>query len=378
MANSPVACPLPRIRVPFGSLSPTQKQQYVSLVYQMKLHKAAWLINSKTNSSLYDLFESIHSCSRNGMLHGTSAFIAQHKFLVWLYESAIIYIGLVDGPNMANPISQSDACNIVQPYWAWEQGWDGKTWSLISQTDVFADTIYFGDTTSQNHTYYVDDGYFSYLTAWRTDQSICNPNRTVCDNVLKRQFVTASLTTSLPSIIGYILNYPSFSQFLPYIHGGLHGMIHSYVSFAMLITSSSAMDPLFYMHHTNIDRLFHIWADCHGYDAVPASALTDNCLQYAAVNPIGNTNPVKKDPIYGCPYSVSIDSILTYFSTYGQNTTIIPPNQWPTIRQMWSLGDGNGSGWCGLYYRYGPESLLPSLINCTDQNWTWVNQPLSK
>jgi len=375
MANSPVVCPLPRIRQAFGALTYDERKLYVRVIYQIKLHKGAYLIGSKSNSSLYDLFESIHSCSRNGMLHGTSAFIPQHKFLLWLYESAIRYIALVDGPIMNPPISQDDACSLTQPYWSWEQGYTGSNWNNMNQTDVFEYPDLFGDTTPQNGTYYVDTGYFSYLNGWHTDQTICNPTRSVCDYFLKRAFIQTALTTSVPAIIGYILNNKNFTQFLPYIHGGLHGMIHTYIGFAMSITSTSAMDPLFYMHHANIDRLWHTWVDCHGFENVTPSALNNSCPQYQPVNPIGNiANQVKKDPIYGFIYPVTIDSILTYFTSYGLNSTIIPPNQWPTIRQMWSMGEEGNPGWCGLYYRYGIDTLIPLLKNCTDQNWTWVNQ----
>jgi len=154
-------------------------------------------------------------------------------------------------------------------------------------------------------------------------------------------------------------------------------MVHAYIGFAMSITSTSAMDPLFYMHHTNIDRLWHIWVDCHGYETVDPATLTDSsCIQYQPVNPIGNTASAVKD-LYGNVYPVTLDSVLNYFSSYGLNTTVIPPNQWPTIRQMWSMGDAGNPGWCGLYYRYGNDCLVPLLKNCTDQNWTWVNQAAS-
>jgi len=296
MANSPVTCPTPRIRRAFGDLAYADQKLYVSIVYQMKLHKGAYLQGSNSNYPLYDIFEQIHASTWNGMLHGTSAFIPQHKFLLWLYESALIYIALVDGPTMNPPVSQQQACALTQPYWEWDQGYSTSTnsWSNILNTDVFANPEFFGDTTPATNTYYVDTGYFSEYTGWKTDQNLCNPSGKDCDKILKRTINPSLLMTSLPSIISYITSYSTFQSFCPYIHGGTHGQIHNFIGCAMGNTGTAAMDPLFYMHHTNIDRLWHIWVDCYGYESVPASSLSNNCPQYFPINPIGGGTP-KKD-----------------------------------------------------------------------------------
>jgi len=341
----------------------------------MKLHKGAYLQGSNSLYPLYDIFEQIHASTWNGMLHGTSAFVPQHKFLLWLYESALIYIALVDGPHMNPVITQQQACSIAQPYWAWDQGYSTTTnsWSNIWNTDVFVHTELFGDTSPEATTYYVDSGFFSEYTLWKTDQPICNPFNQICDRVLKRKFDLGPLQTSLPSILSFILKNPTFDKFLPYIHGSMHGQIHTSIGCAMSNTGTAAMDPLFYMHHTNIDRLWHIWVDCFGYESVPASALSDNCPQYMPVNPIAGG--MTKTDRYGTRYAVNIDFTLTYYATTS-NATFIPQSQWPTIRQMWSMGNPGSPGWCGLFYRYGSDKLINNgaFASCPDQNWKLVNQ----
>jgi len=371
VANSPITCPLPRIRRAFGDLTYETRKVYVRVVYQMKLHKDKYLTGSTASYSLYDIFQQIHSSSRNSMFHGTSAFPPQHKGLLWLYESALNYIAAVDGPSMDPPITADQAC-IAQPYWKWDDGWNSalNDWSNMANTDVFWDSDLFGDTHPAASSYKITTGLFRTGLPWKMYSSICAPGNSYCDTDLKRLFNQAALTTTLPNIKSY-LTLCDYSNFLVYIHGGMHGMIHNYISFAMLTTGTSAMDPLFWLHHANIDRFYHLWADCCGHETVPASQLTDNCPQYAAINPIGS-GASKKDPYPPQnAWPVTIDSILNYY-TSSTTATFLQPSDWPTIRDMWSMGDTNNYGWCGLYYRYGPDTLVSSLT-CPDTTWRWVN-----
>lgn len=371
MANSPISCPLPRIRLAFSQLTYEQRKIYVRVVYQMKLHKDKYLVGSQSSFALYDIFQQIHSSSRNSMLHGTSAFPPQHKALLWLYESAQLYIAAVDGPNMDPPITAEQSC-FAQPYWKWDDGWCSadNSWSYMLKTDVFWDSDLFGDTTPAPSSYKITNGYFRSGQTWKMYQNICAPGNTYCDNELKRLFNPSALTISKNSIKSYF-NYCNYSTFLGFLHGGMHGMIHNFIAFAMQNTATAAMDPLFWMHHANIDRFYHMWIDCCGHETVPASELTNNCPQYAAINPIGSGIP-KKDPYPPQnAWSVDIDSILNLYAS-STSVTFIPQSQWPTIRDMWSMGEIGQNGWCGLYYRYGPDSFVDE-ISCPDTNWRLVN-----
>jgi len=283
---------------------------------------------------------------------------------------------LVDGPSMNPPIPWEQACALTQPYWEWEKGYSTSTnsWSNIFNTDVFSyyvenndNKYYFGDSTPNPGNYYVDEGYFSYQTAWVTENG----------DPLRRSFTSNYLSVSLPTIknylIGYNNNYNTFAKFLPYIHGGLHGMIHTFVGYVMSSTGTAAGDPLFYMHHCNIDRLYHMWVDCMGFELVSSSALNNNCPQYLQVNPIGgNPTQTKKDQ-NGNVFDVGIDTKLNFYAA-STTATFWPQSQWPTIRQMWTMGNSGSPGFCGLWYRYGPDDLASALTNlCPEKTWRWVN-----
>lgn len=109
--------------------------------------------------------------------------------------------------------------------------------------------------------------------------------------------------------------------------------------------------------------LQHFWADCHEYDKIDASSLTTD--QYVAINPIDAKSP---NPHPAKDYSGNISSTTQVI--YALST------DFPTIRELWTLGTETKRGWAGLFYRYGPDLLASSSLASTchpDNTWTWVN-----
>jgi len=280
---------------------------------------------------------------------------------------------------MNPPISQDDACKITLSYWEWDAGYSetAKNWNGILNSDVFQYPDLLGDSTPLTGSYYVDTGYFAYTGNYTMATSICanSTAKAYCDTELKRLLDVSQMTMTTPQIRNYITSLTTYTKWLPYIHGTIHAMIHHFVSFAMFTTSTAAMDPLFFMHHTNIDRFFHIWADCQGYDIIitDPALLNNNCSAYAQMNPIAVGSQPVADPYSKLVYPVDIDSTLNFYISVSSQAVFIPIAQWPTIRQMWSMGTATAPGWQGLYYRYGPDKMASILTSCTDQSWTWVN-----
>jgi hypothetical protein len=341
----------------------------------MKMHRAAYLAGDPRRIlSLYDVFEDMHSASKNGMLHGTSVFLHHHKALMWLYESALIYIALTDGPTMNPPITPEQACNIQQPYWEWELGYNdiARNWGNIQNTDVFQYPDLFGDMTPGDNGY-VDQGYFAYTTAFDAPENICVGS--LCDRKLKRVFNSNILTgINATRMKDDIVNNPTFERFIPFLHGGFHNPIHNFVGGAMGFTATTALDPIFYMHHTNIDRFWHLWADCHDFDSVDASQISDQGLHYKDMNPVPSSATIKRDSTTGIAYTVRLDDTLNFYLT-SSTATFLPMNLWPTVRDLWTMGTAAQSGWGGIYYRYGPDKMARALTaqgRCG--NWAWVNQ----
>jgi len=135
------------------------------------------------------------------------------------------------------------------------------------------------------------------------------------------------------------------------------------------------MNPCFFMHHCNIDRLYHYWVNCQGYNTYDPNTLTTT--QYTSINP---TDPTASPPhtakdANGNIYDTSLDSIVPLF-VGGENTFVFAPSTiFPKVRDLWTMGTSTQTGWNKLYYRYGLDGLCQSSLSsaCPCQNWDWVN-----
>jgi len=369
----PYPCTLPRIRRSWGDLTSDQKKLYARVVFQLFLYKDSWLINEPTKRfSLYYTLARMHGNLENGMLHSTSAFPLHHKAYLWTYESAIIYTALVNGPTMNPPISTQEACSLALPYWEWDKDFTktGTTgnWDKIYQSDVFQEPAVFGDTTPATNGQ-IDTGYFSPIT------TNYGNDKTSMDGYaypITRIYSFSELKTSfdLPS---YFNQNPTFASFLPKIHSELHTLIHNFVSGLMGGTGRAGFDPLFYLHHCNNDRLWHIWVDCHGWEWFESGDLTD--IQYQPFNPMPNSNSIQYTPDPKVPFKVTKDDQVFFYVDKKLTAKFLPETVWPKIKDLWFTGKTTKRGWNGLFYRYGPDKLVRSgTLICPDKVWSLVNQ----
>jgi len=195
------------------------------------------------------------------------------------------------------------------------------------------------------------------------------------DSGLKRLLDPKEIRLDATQVMSAILSYPTWGQWLPWIHGAGHSCIHLFLGFSMK-TQSSPDEPLFFMHHCNVDRLSHVWADCYDYEKISGDALGPD--QYVEINPTpgGTEVDVMISATEKQKVRVLLDTIVPY-KLGGGSSIIIPPASWPQIKDLWTCGDQGKLGWMDMYYRYGPDNLAKalSLKNAckTGQTWTWVN-----
>jgi hypothetical protein len=314
----------------------------------------------------------MHGDPENGMLHGTAAFPLHHKAFLWTYESAIIYTALLQGPYLDPPISTEEACSITLPYWEWDlaytkTGKDTGNWDKIFESDVFREPAVFGDTTPDSFGY-VDSGYFSPLTSNYGKDSTGKDRK---GHPLTRRYIFEKLPKNF-DLLSNMNNKPTFADFIPRIHVQLHGFIHSWVSGWMAGTGNAGFDPLFYLHHCNNDRLWHIWVDCHGWEFYGIDDLTE--IQYKALNPINGGSLPESSPTTKIPWKVGLEDTVNFYVDK-VTAKFLPVSDWPQIQELWSTGTDAERGWNGLFYRYGPDKLVMNNgLICPDNVWSLVNQ----
>jgi hypothetical protein len=152
-----------------------------------------------------------------------------------------------------------------------------------------------------------------------------------------------------------IVTRPTFYSFAYWLEAGGHGTPHLFCGFSMS-QMFSPDDPLFFLHHCNVDRLYTCWKDCHGYENVRSSALTDNQYYNNRGSGFDKTNQI----------------------TYGWDsyeTQVLPKTggSWPTPVQLWSHGE-DGAGYDGMNYQYGKDSCVRGYgKTCPDKTFTLVD-----
>jgi len=277
---------------------------------------------------------------------------------------------------------------MTLPYYAWEEDADLNTKDTIVpfKSSSLLDTKSWG---SYHQCSEVTDGVFS------SPDWICTANTSIdntnfqsskaagWNNRLKRYFDTtqANLQYGPAQIAQSIIDYPNFFDFAKWCENGPHSSVHLLFGYSMK-SMNSPDEPTFWLHHCNIDRVFHIWADCQGYDLTDPAALTDK--QYQPANPLSVQKgaPAKLDstvsPAKNC--SVGLDDKIYYYWYPAKTISkVFPDTKWPTYRQMWSMGNSDtDTGFDGIYYRYGPDTIVATdclTKNCPDKVWRWVNQP---
>jgi hypothetical protein len=235
----------------------------------------------------------------------------------------------------------------------------------------------------------VTDGVFS------SPNWTCTVNSAItgqpANNRLKRRLdpTAKNLQTGPAQLANNIISNPKGWNFTELLENGCHQSVHTLFGYLM-ITMSSPNEPTFFLHHCNMDRLYHLWADCQGYDYSNSNSLT--YAQYEPANPgiILNGIPptTKYDPVTGQPCAVTLQDKVCYYWDYSSapgmmSTTIskvFPDTNWPTIRQLWSMGGKpSDPGFDGINYRYGPDAMVAVDAlknNCPDKTWTYVNQPV--
>jgi tyrosinase len=98
----------------------------------------------------------------------------------------------------------------------------------------------------------------------------------------------ATLASNLPTILADATFAP-FTASLESVHGGVHVWVGGTMSFI----ATAPADPIFWMHHANIDRLWWQWQQAHPGEN---PTLTGSGAQSPVMDPYPTTEPQTRDP----------------------------------------------------------------------------------
>ena len=249
-------CTKPRLRREWRTLSTPEKDAYISAVQCLRTRPAIL-----AQGSLYDDFAYVHKCF-GSYSHKAAAFLPWHRYFIFQYERFLREDCGYDGG---------------LPYWDWTRDWED-----ITRSPVFdAETGFGGDGNATGEITVgggrcVVDGPFAGLKALRYDAEY-EPH------CLSRGFLKGTVLKKMcgdditPEKVEGVLQMGDFESFMHALEEGPHiaistGIRGDWVKFTVpygkwldwglgdfITLLTLEIDPLWFLHHSQLDRLWWIW-----------------------------------------------------------------------------------------------------------------------
>ncbi|KAI8960961.1 hypothetical protein F5Y11DRAFT_245504 [Daldinia sp. FL1419] len=269
LRRSEEPCETAYVREEWRALSQDQRLDFISAVKCLQSKPGETSGTFAGVKSRYDDFVALH-ISQADYIHWVGHFLPWHRSLLWLFERAL-----------------RDECSYEGsvPYWDWVQ--DAVDETSLLDSPIFDPEYGFGGNGD-----YIED-ISGFPDDWVTDIDIpgrsgggCLPNGPFAGinasmgpgrhteytpHCIRRDFSPWLMLRALNTdIVAVLLNSSSYFEFehrteglalgvsAASVHGGGHlgvgGMLGD-----MANTWSSTVDPIFWVHHCAIDRLWDIW-----------------------------------------------------------------------------------------------------------------------
>ncbi|KAF1951626.1 Di-copper centre-containing protein [Byssothecium circinans] len=260
VAGSISSCKNPPKRLEWRQLSTTQRTQYIKAVLCLTTKKAKSGIQGTVNR--YDDLQAVHS-EQTPNIHWVGHFILWHRYFVATYEKSL-----------------RDECGWTggQPYW---------DWSIDAQPANPSSTKVYTPAVFDSKTGFGGNGNYIQPTPEQNPLNITGNTGGGCvkdgpfvpsaftvnypsPGCLRRDFIPWIMNTFAdPKLVNHVLaqkdytsfaraieNVPTFDQ--PNIHGSGHFGIGGVLG-TIGNPNQSPGDPLFYLHHGNLDHILWMW-----------------------------------------------------------------------------------------------------------------------
>ncbi|KAJ3105582.1 hypothetical protein HDU97_007924 [Phlyctochytrium planicorne] len=222
------SCSRQNYRKEWRDMSTQEKKTYIKAVQWLRQ-----LASNAGRRSAYDDVVAIHRAAST-YIHSTAMFLPWHRLFLEMYE---------------NMLRQYDA-SISLPYWDWSSDFRYPMRDSPDIGNVFnpGSEAGIGTRSSSSTGNCVRDGFPAYWTA-------------AGGNCLKREYTDDFDVPSASEVSILVLVPQRFSDMadqLENFHNHIHGSVGGTTG-DMTYVNLSPGDPVFFFHHTNVDRLWRLW-----------------------------------------------------------------------------------------------------------------------
>ncbi|KAK7943942.1 uncharacterized protein PG986_013055 [Apiospora aurea] len=234
------ACANPAKRVEWRTMDPEVQKQYIDAVKCLKTKPSGMGLNT----TRYDDFPYVHT-HLDKTIHTVAMFLPWHRLFVQVYEDSLRDCGY-KGP-MAYWDWTLDTADVTKaPVWDTETGFGGNGDPAIDpMTESSNKKCLVDGPLAGLEVAYTMKGYHPHCLTRNWNSGIAFPGDMLADSYTKEVVAEVSAQKT----------YPKFRYEL---EGGPHGAIHSAVGGDMS-PATSPNDPIFFLHHAQIDRLWTQW-----------------------------------------------------------------------------------------------------------------------
>ncbi|MBM3632459.1 MAG: tyrosinase family protein [Alphaproteobacteria bacterium] len=228
------------LRKSVRNLTDYEKKRYVTGVKLLKAEK----IEGKLYKNTYDKYVLIHSRQKNmAVAHAAPTFLPWHRNFILQFEKDM------------QRILKDNA--FALPYWDWE--WDANQADPL-KTPIWDDDFMGGDGQP------VSSGPFTQSQWITTSGEGLSRKRSVHASILPSEDdINQSLIATTYDVGPY--NAQSQGGFRNIIEGWLgfklHNLVHTWIGGDMMMVPTAPNDPIFFLHHCNIDRIWAMWQSQH-------------------------------------------------------------------------------------------------------------------
>jgi tyrosinase len=202
-------------RRPWRSLTCAEQQAYLSAVQELK------------DNGVYDEITNVHQDSGDDN-HFQRTFLPFHRWVIAVFERELQRVG---------------GCSVTVPYWDWENGSRSRVLEWVLQPWSFG-TMRRGCVPN------------GIAEDWRAENN---------NGCLIREFVSSVGFTRDVEVLSRIINLDNFEEFAENLEGAPHLGPHNYIGGPME-DFWAPDDPLFHLHHSNVDRIYSLWQDYWDHD----------------------------------------------------------------------------------------------------------------